>query len=114
MAEETSPFTAQVPTSSIRHALYGSIDVAASSRDSAIEVSPASTMQHPFAPGRRYYIYPPFIKGHGRLIPARRTVPYLVGLLLVIAVFAWGVCSALSVNPLLGHPHHPGPRPQRG
>ncbi|ENI09658.1 hypothetical protein COCC4DRAFT_55893 [Bipolaris maydis ATCC 48331] len=102
MAEETSPFTT-------RHALYGSVHVAASSRDSAIQVSPASIMQHPFAPGRRYYIYPPFIKGHGRLIPARRTVPYLVGLFLVIAVFAWAVCSALSVSPLLGHPHHPRP-----
>ncbi|KAF1831810.1 hypothetical protein BDW02DRAFT_571700 [Decorospora gaudefroyi] len=33
---------------------------------------------------RRYYIFPPNINGHGRLIVAHRTVPYVVGCLFVV------------------------------
>ncbi|USP82564.1 uncharacterized protein yc1106_09838 [Curvularia clavata] len=116
MAEEASPLTSdpapRLPPSSppplgssSRDAVYGSLRVGSFSHDSGIDVSPTEALHPSFAPGRRYYIYPPFIKGHGRLIPARRTVPYLVGLFLVIAVFGWGVCAALSVYPLLRHTH---------
>ena len=88
---------------SFRDAIYGSIETSSSVHDSGIEVSPTELPQRSFTGSNsRYYIFPPNINGHGRMIPAHRTVPYVVGCALVIGVFAWGVCSAIFAYPLLG------------
>jgi hypothetical protein len=98
---------------SFRDAVYGSISPPSSTHDSGIEVSPTDPppLERGYPPSRRYYIYPPNINGHGRLVPAHRTVPHLIGLVLVLGVFAWGVCSAMYVYRFLGghvHDEMPG------
>jgi hypothetical protein len=91
---------------SFRDAVYGSIGSPSSAHDSGVEVSPTNTLQRGYPPPRRYYIFPPNINGHGRMVLAHRTVPHLVGFVLVVGVFAWGVCSAIYAYPLLGgHPN---------
>ncbi|EOA85676.1 uncharacterized protein SETTUDRAFT_161858 [Exserohilum turcica Et28A] len=96
--------------SSFREAVYGRIDPPSPSHDSGVQVSPTTPSHYGYPTRKRYYIFPPNINGHGRLVPARRTVPHAVGCVLVVAVFAWAVCSALFAYTLLGgHDWRPGP-----
>jgi hypothetical protein len=97
-------------TPSLRDAVYGSISSPSSAHDSGIEVSPTDTSQRGYPPTGRYYIIPPHINGHGRMVLAHRTVPHLIGLVLVMGVFAWGVCSAMYAYHFLGgHLNHDEP-----
>jgi hypothetical protein len=112
-APQLDPIRSDEPSKpSFRDAVYGSIGLPSSAHDSAIEVSPTDTSQRGYPPPRRYYIFPPNINGHGRMVLAHRTVPHLVGFVLVVGVFAWGVCSAIYAYPLLGgHPNDGKGRP---
>lgn len=103
MADEMDPTRSdEPPKPSFRDAVYGTIASPGSTHDSGIEVSPTTTLQRGYPPSRRYYIFPPNINGHGRMVLAHRTVPHLIGFVLVVGVFAWGVCSAIYAYPLLG------------
>ncbi|KAH7381581.1 hypothetical protein BKA66DRAFT_570715 [Pyrenochaeta sp. MPI-SDFR-AT-0127] len=99
------------PKPSTRDLEYGTIESSASSdrNDSAVIVSPTEQPQP--RPGysrpHQHRIIPPSIKGHGRLIVAHRTVPYWVGVAIVLGAFAWAVWCALYVYPLFGgHAHN--------
>ncbi|KAL1797055.1 hypothetical protein ACET3X_005595 [Alternaria dauci] len=101
--EIPSPPTSSPPKPCIGDAIYGTTASSNSIHDSGIEVSPTATLQRTDYPSsRRYYILPPNINGHGRMVLAHRTVPHVVGVVLVVGVFAWGVCCALFAFPLLG------------
>ncbi|EFQ92226.1 hypothetical protein P3342_011388 [Pyrenophora teres f. teres] len=107
MAGENDPSSRDAASQpSFRDAVYGSIKPPRSAHDSVIDVSPTDTSQRDFPPTGRYYIYPPIINGHGRLVIAHRTVPHLAGCLLVVGTFVWGVCAALYAYPLLGGHSH--------
>jgi hypothetical protein len=72
--------------------------------DSGVGVSPVSdapptqTHHHNYAPLESwYYVYPPLITGHGRLVRARQTVPSWMGALVVVGGFACMVGCAIYV-----------------
>jgi len=92
---------------SLTSVVYGSNDAAsrASPRNdsiidlSAVNVDAVLPTENP-AP-HRHYIIPPSIRGHQQPLVARRTIPYTVGVLLVVGAFSWAVCCALLVSPLM-------------
>jgi hypothetical protein len=62
------------------------------------DAPPAPTHHHNYAPlESRYYIYPPLITGHGRLVGARQAVPSWMGALVVVGGFACMVGCAIYV-----------------
>ncbi|KAH6619962.1 hypothetical protein C7974DRAFT_415211 [Boeremia exigua] len=81
-----------------------------SPHDSAISIAPSAAAPPLARPPLRYTyshpnghrIIPPSISGHGRLIVARRTVPYWGGVLIVVGSFAWAVFVAMHCFELLG------------
>ncbi|KAF2856487.1 hypothetical protein T440DRAFT_411400 [Plenodomus tracheiphilus IPT5] len=82
---------------------YGSIDAEAplDRADSGVEVSPIEPPSG-YTYRQQYRIIPPRISGHGRLIAARRTVPYWIGLVSVVGAFAWAVLCAIYIYRLGG------------
>jgi hypothetical protein len=87
---------------SLTSVVCDSSDAASPRNDSIIDMSAVDVALLTETPApHRHYIIPPSISGHQRPLVARRTVPYTVGVLLVVGAFSWAVCCALFVSPLV-------------
>ncbi|PVH94568.1 hypothetical protein DM02DRAFT_633628 [Periconia macrospinosa] len=73
--------------------------------DSAIQVSPTSscsTLVKYKSVDNSYFVYPPLITGHGRLVRARQTIPSYAGILIILAMLLWAFWCAWNVRPSVG------------